>query len=70
MLYEMLTGQRPFLRRIPFYVLAAILTAEPEWKAVPRRFENLLRHCLAKDPKERIGTSAMYSTFWAIQVPW
>src|SRR5262245_65648290 len=34
--------------------LAALLTVEPDWNQVPRRFHRLLRRCLEKDPARRL----------------
>ena len=52
--YEMLTGRRPFQRETVADTLAAILTAEPDWQAVPPRSLRLLRRCLEKDPQRRL----------------
>ena len=56
-LYEMLTGQRPFAGPTVTDTLAAILEREPDWGALPPtlhpRIHELLRRCLEKDPKKR-----------------
>ena len=57
-LYEMITGQRPFHRGTTVQTLAAILEAEPAplvapGSAVPRELERVVAHCLAKDPAQR-----------------
>ena len=56
-LCEMLTGKRAFAGEDVSDVLAAVIRAEPDWKAVPRdldsRIQNLLRRCLRKDRKNR-----------------
>jgi serine/threonine protein kinase/Tfp pilus assembly protein PilF len=58
LLYEMLTGARTFDGETPSDVLAAILTREPDWSALPvstpDNVRRLLRHCLEKDPTRRL----------------
>ncbi|HUF23498.1 MAG TPA: protein kinase [Vicinamibacterales bacterium] len=57
-LYEMLTGRRPFEGDTITDVIAAIVKTEPDWDAlppgVPRAVRATLRRCLAKDPKQRL----------------
>ena len=56
-LYEMLTGQRPFAGEDVSDTLAFVLTKEPNWNALPAISPGLrvvLQRCLAKDPKQRI----------------
>ena len=57
-LYEMLSGRRPFAGETTTDVLAAIVDREPEWKAlpaaVPSSVRRLLERCLEKDPKRRL----------------
>jgi serine/threonine protein kinase len=53
-LYEMLTGRRPFQRATTGETLAAIVQEEPDWDRVPERMQRLLRSCLEKDPKHRL----------------
>ena len=57
-LYEMLSGRRPFVGETTTDVLAAIVDREPEWKAlsaaVPSSVRRLLERCLEKDPKRRL----------------
>lgn len=57
-LYEMLTGKRPFSGQTPSDVTAAILTGEPDWTALPAQTPSGLRrlvlHCLEKDPRRRL----------------
>lgn len=57
-LYEMFTGTKMFEGDTMTDVLAAILTAEPDWNALPpstpRGARTLLRHCLERDPKKRL----------------
>jgi eukaryotic-like serine/threonine-protein kinase len=55
----MLTGQRPFDGASVSDTMAAVLTAEPDWKALPVEstfpVRTLLRGCLEKDPRHRIA---------------
>ena len=57
-LYEMLTGKRAFFGEDVSDTLAAVLRAEPDWDAlpenVPASVRELLRRCLAKNPRERL----------------
>jgi serine/threonine-protein kinase len=57
-LYEMLTGRRPFEAGDTGGLLASVLTAEPDWSelpaAVPPSVRTFLRRCLRKEPKERV----------------
>jgi serine/threonine protein kinase len=55
--YEMLTGTRPFRGDTTTDVLAAVLRSEVEWDrlpaATPPAARRLLRRCLERDPRER-----------------
>ena len=57
-LYEMLTGRRPFSGEDVSDTLAAVLRSEPEWDALPAEMraalQNVLRLCLTKDVKLRV----------------
>ena len=57
-LYEMLSGRRPFVGETTTDVLAAIVDREPEWTALPATVPSSVRHvlerCLEKDPKRRL----------------
>ena len=59
-LFEMLTGQRPFGSAGDDVsdTIAAVLKSEPDWRALPSdtppAVTRLLRRCLAKDPRERL----------------
>jgi serine/threonine-protein kinase len=57
-LYECLTGERPFQGDTVTETLASILKGEPDWNALsattPWNLATLLRRCLRKDPKERV----------------
>ena len=56
-LFEMLSGERPFKADDVADTLAAVLRAEPAWNALPQSTPHallrLLRRCLQKDPKRR-----------------
>jgi len=53
-LYEMLSGQRPFRGASPAEVVASVLKEEPEYSKVPARVRKLIRSCLEKDPRKRL----------------
>ena len=57
-LYEMLTGRRPFDGETISDTLAAVLAREVDWSAlpatVPAKVRDLLQRCLEKDPKRRM----------------
>jgi Tol biopolymer transport system component len=56
--YEMLSGKRPFEGDDISDTLAAVLRAEPDWTALPAstpaHIRTLLRRCLQKDPRKRL----------------
>jgi eukaryotic-like serine/threonine-protein kinase len=58
-LYEMLTGRRPFGGEDVSDTLAQILTKDPDWSALspttPLSIRRLLRRCLEKDRKRRLA---------------
>ena len=58
-LFEMLTGKRAFPGDDVSDTLAAVLKADPEWTALPSEtpaaIRRLLRRCLVKDPRQRLG---------------
>ena len=57
-LYEMLTGRRTFDGDTVTDILAAVVTKEPDWTAVPAEIPSsirrLLARCLQKDPRQRL----------------
>src|SRR5439155_20066846 len=61
-LYEMLTGKRPFQGDDVSDTLAAVLLGEPEWSALPAStptpIRRMLRRCLDKDRKRRLDSAA------------
>jgi serine/threonine protein kinase len=58
-LYEMLTGSRAFEGDDVSETLASVLKTQPNWQALPRgsppTVVRMLRRCLAKDAKNRLG---------------
>src|SRR5262249_43571218 len=59
-MYEILTGQRPFGRTNPADVISAILRDEPEPigdPAIPAELKHLTLRCLEKDPGSRYGNA-------------
>ena len=57
-LYEMLTGQRPFEGRDVSEVLGGVLRLDPDWDRLPAdtspRLSTLLRRCLEKEQRQRV----------------
>jgi serine/threonine protein kinase len=63
MLYEMLTGQRPFTGDAKLSILAAIVNQEPrpagqQVEGLPSELDRVLAQCLRKDPARRFQTMA------------
>jgi eukaryotic-like serine/threonine-protein kinase len=61
-LYEMVTGARPFEGKSQISVASAILEKDPEpisttQPLTPPAFENIITACLAKNPEERLQTA-------------
>jgi serine/threonine protein kinase len=56
--YEMLTGKRGYQAEDVSETLAAVLTREVDWTALPAatpaRLRTLLRDCMARDPRQRL----------------
>jgi eukaryotic-like serine/threonine-protein kinase len=57
-LYEMLTGRKPFEGETISDVLAPVIKSEPDWDAIPyttaRSIQRLVRRCLQKDQRQRL----------------
>ena len=53
-LYEMLTGTRPFKGDSLAETLAAIITEQPDVDQAPQAVRRLLRKCFEKDPRRRL----------------
>jgi tetratricopeptide (TPR) repeat protein len=62
LLFELLSGERPFGGDTVSDALAKILEREPDWKALPSTtpvaIVHLIQRCLAKDPAKRLPTIA------------
>jgi serine/threonine protein kinase/TM2 domain-containing membrane protein YozV len=56
LLYEMLTGQLPFLGASPAEILMKHMTAVPQLEHIEEPFRGVIRKALAKDPDERYQT--------------
>jgi len=61
-LYEMLSGKRPFQRETPAEIMTAILREEPPDlsetnRSVPAALEHVVRHCLEKEPDSRFQSA-------------
>jgi Tol biopolymer transport system component/predicted Ser/Thr protein kinase len=52
--FEMLSGRMLFEGPTISDTLAAVLTREPDFNAVPARFRRLVRLCLAREPRQRL----------------
>jgi eukaryotic-like serine/threonine-protein kinase len=61
-LYEMLSGRRPFTGETASDTLAAILASDPDWSALPAdlppAIARLIRRCLEKDALRRMRDAA------------
>jgi eukaryotic-like serine/threonine-protein kinase len=61
-LYEMLTGRRAFRGETDVDTMTAVLREEPpasnlEGAAVPSAYQNIVRHCLEKEPENRFQSA-------------
>ena len=57
-LYECLTGRRPFEGKTAMETLSLVIGREPDWRLLPETtppaVRSLIQRCLQKDPKERL----------------
>ena len=62
LLFEILTGRRCFEGDTVSDTLASVLKEQPDWSLLPAgtppAIRRLLRRCLAKDPRQRLGDAA------------
>jgi len=70
-LYEILSGRRPFEAKSTAEVISAILTQEPaplrgQASAVPERLERLIRKCLEKETRAAIQTMEELAVIWLL----
>jgi Tol biopolymer transport system component/predicted Ser/Thr protein kinase len=56
--YELLTGKRPFNGETVVETLGEVLHKEPDWTPPPERLRRLIQRCLQKDRKNRLGAIA------------
>ncbi len=54
-LYELTTGQRAFAGKTVSDILASVLKTDPDFAAVPERFRDLVRRCLTRELRDRLG---------------
>ena len=59
-LYEMVTGERPFRGEGLEGTLQAVVSANPRWESVPPSVQPLLRACLERDPHKRLRAIGDY----------
>jgi Tol biopolymer transport system component len=61
-LYETLTGQRPFAGETSSQTMTAVQTADPDWTRLPSELPStvraLIRRCLEREPQKRLGDAA------------
>jgi serine/threonine protein kinase len=53
-LYEMVTGRRPFEGEDVTEIIAAVVRTDPDFTRVPATLKRLLKQCLQKDPRRRL----------------
>jgi eukaryotic-like serine/threonine-protein kinase len=53
-LYEMVSGRRPFAGDDTADIIVSVVSKEPDWSIVPRPVLRLIQACLEKDPKKRL----------------
>ena len=53
-LYELLTGKRPFGGETLTDTFVSVVKEEPDWNLLPAQARNLIKRCLEKDPKRRL----------------
>jgi len=62
-LFEMLSGRRPFEGETISDVLAKVIERDPDWTALPGTtppaIQKLVRRCLEKDPRRRLDSAAV-----------
>jgi len=63
--YELLTGKRPFDGETVVETLGAVLNRDPDWSAVPAKAQRLLRRCLERDRARRLG--AISDARWMLE---
>jgi serine/threonine protein kinase len=73
LLFEMLSGSRPFAGELVPDVMAAVLKSEPDYTALPStsstRLRTVIQRCLQKTPRIAGATSATYASNWGCLTP-
>ena len=68
-LYEMLTGRRPFDGASVTEILSAVVRDTPNLSAVPSNLQRLLEKCLEKDPRKRLRDISSVALFFDEALP-
>ena len=61
LMYQMLTGKKPFGENNVHRVMYAVINKDPEplsthYPTIPPSFQHIINKCLSKDPKDRYGS--------------
>ena len=56
LLFEMLTGEAPFLGKDMYEIALQHVSAKPDTKKLSKKFRSIVAKAMAKDPKERYGS--------------
>jgi serine/threonine protein kinase len=68
LLYELLSGRRPFRGDSVQTTLTEVLTKDPDLTIVPARVRPLLPACLKKDPRERLSNIGDWRLLVALSI--
>ena len=68
-LYELLTGRRPFHGEDVTEILASVVKERPDFSKIPAKARPLLERCLEKDPKKRLRDIGDMDLLLASQAP-
>jgi len=68
-LFEMVTGRRAFGGDDVTETIASIVRDHPDLSQAPAELRRLLAHCLEKDPRRRLRTSATRGRSWTTTSP-
>ena len=68
-LYEMLTGRRPFDGASVTEILSAVVRDTPDLSAVPPHLQRVLAKCLEKDPRKRLRDISSVALFFDEALP-
>jgi eukaryotic-like serine/threonine-protein kinase len=67
--YELLTGKKPFQGESVVETLGAVINQQPDWPPVPDRARRLLKWCLEKDRKHRLQAIGDARGFLEEEIP-